>query len=513
MNTNDEKTLHNMMNDSEETKLIQNEETVLLDNNEANAGGMNGSSNNANALPEGNANNNNASTGSTQGKGNNAAKVAAAAGVAAAVVGGAAYGAVHMMHHDDAQTADADEIVGTAEEAENVGDNQNGEGHEEVQGHETANGAHSVAGAPAGVHAAAASAHHGEGADYTNPSAGAHHSEADTRNASTAQHTSAHHDHTPHIAANHSGATSADVFDVESVNAIMGDEGVELIDVEARYNGHDARFVADADGRLLAGAVDLDGSGDYSDDEIMDFSDSTATIDNLMELDNVNGNDYLHEAVNIVDVSSDEPSFDVLVAEIDEEGELISIDALYNGNEAQFLADGEGNLLLGAVDENGDGDFSEDEIVDFRDTGATVADLVALDNVDGKIDDVVYAGYEEIGNDDNVEVQVVGFQDDAVINGEVVDIAAVLYDDEPMVFVDATQNGEIDLVIADFDGNGEITEDEYVIVTDEHALMPDADDVYGGSMDDDLYQANNIDYMDDYNNDANVDFFDDGGLA
>lgn len=530
MNTYDEKPQDNMMNESENTQLINNEDTAILppagdettevfENDEMTKPLFNEDTVTYDLPDE-----------KPQGNNHKAAKIAAAAVAGAAVAGGSAYAAVRLLNDDDkkvAETTDAEaeeEETAEGEEPKTEGEEPRTEGESTQNGEELdySNGArpHTSGASATAEHSNAAAAHSNAAAAH---SEGHHtassHQPAITPNAHHEQGTTHHtttHTSEPHISAARVTESADHSFDIESINAVAVAEDEVVIDVEARYDGHNARFLADSDGRLIAGGVDVDGNGELTEDEVVDLSESGATINDLKALDNVAGNDYLHEVVNIIDEPA-EQTFDVISAEVDLENDMIEIGARYNGNEARFLADGEGNLLIGAVDENGDGEISEDEIMDFTDTDATIDDLVALDNVDGEIDAVYYADYNDYqDNDDDIEVQVIGVGEDLDVDGHLVDAAAVLYDEEPMILIDASQNGEIDVIVADVDGNGEISDDEYFVVTDQHLSMPgvgDWGDPEGGSYDDpygdDFYQAANYtdDYAD-YNNDANVNMYD-----
>ena len=98
------------------------------------------------------------------------------------------------------------------------------------------------------------------------------------------------------------------------------------------------------------------------------------------------------------------------------------------------------------------------------------------------------------------EIQVVSVDHGVDVNGETVDVAVLQVDEEPVLLVDMTQNGEVDLRIADDDGNGSVSDDEIHDVSAQHIPMPtDADVQSGGTM-----VADAGDGLPDYSNDADI---------
>lgn len=165
-----------------------------------------------------------------------------------------------------------------------------------------------------------------------------------------------------------------------------------------------------------------------------------------------------------------------------------------DGHQAVFADNGSGKVSVALVDENGNGELEENEIVDLDTQDVTLVDLAARIQVADN--SVVHTGSQT----QNPEIQVVSVNHDVDINGETVDVAVLQVDEEPVLLVDMTQNGEVDLRIADDDGNGSVSDDEIHDVSAQHIPMPtDADVQSGGTM-----VADAGDGLPDYSNDADI---------
>jgi hypothetical protein len=81
------------------------------------------------------------------------------------------------------------------------------------------------------------------------------------------------------------------------------------------------------------------------------------------------------------------------------------------------------------------------------------------------------------------------------------DVAVINAEGQPVLIVDADQNGYADVMASDMNNNGQLDEGEMVDISDEHiAMQPLHDAVYMGG-EDSIAQNNDPDYI----NDANVD--------
>lgn len=178
---------------------------------------------------------------------------------------------------------------------------------------------------------------------------------------------------------------------------------------------------------------------------------------------------------------------DVQIKEIDttvnEDGDIAHVaQGTVNGHNAVFVDDGNGNVIGSVVDENDNNEIDEGEVHIFAaNEHVNVSDLashmVSTDDVQ-----VVQA----VDTPDTPEVHVVAVENDVDLNGATVNVAAVTVDQEEVVLIDTSQNGEVDLMIADLNHNDEIDDDEIADVTDQHFAMPTADDIDSG-----LYEAGN----------------------
>lgn len=153
-----------------------------------------------------------------------------------------------------------------------------------------------------------------------------------------------------------------------------------------------------------------------------------------------------------------------------------------DNHQAVFMEDvSEGRIITAMVDTNDDGQPEESELIDMRQYNMSGQDLATHQAVI-----------------ETPEMNVIAVSEDVDMNGQTVDMAAVTINDENVILIDASQNGEVDLAISDQNYNGEIEENEIVDVRDAHIPMPTADDITGGSV------AAIDDEVNDYSNDADV---------
>lgn len=158
-----------------------------------------------------------------------------------------------------------------------------------------------------------------------------------------------------------------------------------------------------------------------------------------------------------------------------------------DGHHAQFLANSDGKVVAAVVDVNDNGDPDDNEMIDLSQSNVTTQ----------------YLAEHQVAPSTEHEVSVVAVENDVELGGETVNVAYVTMDDQPVVFIDRTQNGEVDVAITDHNHNGHLDEGEARDVSDAHIIMPTADDVSGNTL-----MAGTEDGSEDYSNDADVTFYD-----
>ena len=416
------------------------------------------------------------------GEGKQRAKLAAGIGAAAALGGGVGYAASEAFRKGDAEPEDTDDKL--EEENELEGDAELTDDAAPVAPAHDAEPVEHVAEKPAGNALRATPTPHS-----LHP---ADHAHGETQ-------------------------TPESTFDMVGVNSVTDSDGSEVQIVDAVVNGHKATFVADEDGKVLVGVIDANDDGEIDESEILDLEEMNVTVNDLAELDNVGEKPdsnvlYANNQRTETDQprpAAEEGTFDVTgIEEVDNDGTpMIEVTANANGHQAAFLADAEGNLVIGAVDVNDNGQIDENEVIDFSDSGATVDNLFALDNVSDTPANIDVEGLNPVilidepvqDEVDPAEVRVLGVASDVAIDGELVDVAFAEIDDVPVIIVDADQNGIADVLIADVNGDDEVGEDELLDISGEGIAMP-TDPALDGN-----YAVSD---MDDYNNNADTGYFD-----
>ncbi len=159
-----------------------------------------------------------------------------------------------------------------------------------------------------------------------------------------------------------------------------------------------------------------------------------------------------------------------------------------DGHQAVFMDDGNGRLDFAIVDENDNGSPDTSEIIDFADNNISTQELTQYQ---------VSAPVPE----QTPEVNVVAVEHNVDIEGHTVDVAAVTLNDQPVMLIDANQDGEVDLAVADLNQNNQLDEGEIQDVRSAHITMPTEDDVTSSMV------ANVDDGTEDYSNDANIDVY------
>lgn len=162
-----------------------------------------------------------------------------------------------------------------------------------------------------------------------------------------------------------------------------------------------------------------------------------------------------------------------------------------NGHAAVMVDDGEGHVAMAAVDHNDNGNIDDGEVADLTAQNITMGDVA--DRLTVHTDEPVVT---PVVNDH--EVKVIAVVNDVEMRGHTVDVAAVAIDDEPVLLIDATQNGEVDVMIADENHNGSFADDTPDDVSSRHIAMPTEADVAGPGM------ASTDDGMPDYSNDSDT---------
>ena len=157
-----------------------------------------------------------------------------------------------------------------------------------------------------------------------------------------------------------------------------------------------------------------------------------------------------------------------------------------DGHRAVFVEDGSGQVKGVVVDENDNKIPDENEFYDLSDKEVSLQDL---------------ADHKQ----EEVEVKVIVVNNDVSVDGGTVDVAAIEINDEPVVLVDVTQNGEVDIAMADVNHNGQIEEDEVRDVAEAHIPMPSANDVYGQDM---TMTSQSPDALPDYSDDSDITLYD-----
>ena len=94
-------------------------------------------------------------------------------------------------------------------------------------------------------------------------------------------------------------------------------------------------------------------------------------------------------------------------------------------------------------------------------------------------------------------LQLIAVDNTAAAAGHTVDVAKVTINEEPVVFVDTDQNGEVNVAISDVNHDGQIQDNEVADVSNSHIPMPTVDDTE---------QAHQVvdNEIPDYSNDADI---------
>ena len=175
------------------------------------------------------------------------------------------------------------------------------------------------------------------------------------------------------------------------------------------------------------------------------------------------------------------------VSEVElEDGRTVQVfHGTVDGYPANFLTDGNGQVVAAAVDLNGNGEVDDNEVIDLRDEHITVRNLVACQVTPAE-----------------PEITVVEVRNDVETEHGTVDMALVTVNDQNMVLVDTDQDREVNLVITDNNHNNQVDEGEIKDVSESHITMPTQDDINGNLI------AQTDEEMQDYSNDADTTLYD-----
>lgn len=155
-----------------------------------------------------------------------------------------------------------------------------------------------------------------------------------------------------------------------------------------------------------------------------------------------------------------------------------------DGHVAAFVDDGHGHIVRAVIDEDGNGDPTDNDVIDLRQYNITQQQL---------------AEYQvPTSEEPNPEIKVLLVEHDVDLNGESVDVAVVSVDGNEIALVDVDHDNIVDVAIADINQNGEIEEGEIEDFRQHNLSMPTEDDIDNNA----LASNDSVDYSNDV--DTNV---------
>lgn len=183
--------------------------------------------------------------------------------------------------------------------------------------------------------------------------------------------------------------------------------------------------------------------------------------------------------------SANEPAVEVVETgqvDVDGDGTLDTVAHVRVDGQDMLLADidHDGNADVAMADANGNGQLDEGELVDVS------AHQIAMPGVE-ETGGATYTSqsYE----DDDVDVRILSVGQTDLNDDGLPENAAVLdIEGNEVLMVDIDLDNTADALIADFNNDGQIQEDEIADISDQNIEMPMADDSDG-----DLYQAADMD--------------------
>ena len=154
-----------------------------------------------------------------------------------------------------------------------------------------------------------------------------------------------------------------------------------------------------------------------------------------------------------------------------------------DGHDAAFADNGNGKITTAIVDQNDNGDIDENERIDLSSRNISAQDM---------------AQHKIEQPEEKPDVTVVSVEHNVNIDGQTVEVAYVVIGDTQELPLDTNQNGEVNIVIADSNHNGNIDDGEAGDVSRSHIPMPTKDDIESN------LTACGEDGMTDYSNDADT---------
>lgn len=282
--------------------------------------------------------------------------------------------------------------------------------------------------------------------------------------------------------------------------------------VEKSSNGKKAAigsaFVGVASGyaanEFLRTGEDLDTEETNREQTIQAANDEVKTADLVEDSSDVQTVSNVPVQQTVIEEQSQlsEPSFleknDVKIEKIetvtDDDGALHHVaSGTVNGHWAVFVDDGKGHVEVGAVDTNDNLNPEKEEMIDLTEEHITMGDMA---------DHLEEAPAQEVNvtpvMNDAPEVKVIAVDNNYHVDGQTISVAAISINDTPVVLLDVDQNGTVDGLIADVNGDRELTDDD-VFVVKERIAMPTIDDVSP-----EYTTLSQEDELPDYSNDADI---------
>lgn len=291
---------------------------------------------------------------------------------------------------------------------------------------------------------------------------------------------------------------------IDSQNSNMPVENREFVEEPKSNNNKKAAAVVA--GVAAAGALGATAAYAANEMNAPEELEEEVPVEQVAEPEVHVAKEVQHVVHHVHQPKSEEPAFltenEVEVVSIetqtDENGEVHHVAQGYvNGHAAIFVDDGEGKIEILAIDENDNGQLDNGEIHDMTTSGVTTGNLANHMIEEPQI--------LPVADTAKGEVEVLGVEQGVDMDGETVDVAAVTVDDNPTIFIDSNQNGEVNYAMSDYNNNGQYDESDIHDVSDQHIHMPTPEEV-GETQ----YIADASDYsggdMPDYMPDANVDF-------
>lgn len=181
---------------------------------------------------------------------------------------------------------------------------------------------------------------------------------------------------------------------VDEITTKTDDEGSIHHVATGTVNGHQAVFVDDGHGNVIAGAVDLNDNNAIDEGETVNMEGAGVTIGEMA--------DHMGEDPIVQPVSEDPTAENVsqegtvrVVAveeDVDLEGTMVNVAAVEVNNDRVILIDAnqDGEVNLMASDDNNNGELEDDEIIDVTE------DHIAMPTQDDIVDNVVLASNDDL---------------------------------------------------------------------------------------------------------------------